>query len=209
MSKKSKKIQTVPSIPEMYRTLNRDASRTKQCIVEDVHFQFFRFNTPAENHIVSTGVQNIWPNFNKFAEMPKAQILTYHAQLFKSEPPEGQDLVTSAVYVWYKLCDIATDRTIKTPTDPISGKRSTISASTYSLGSITDVPLGLIKTPQASACYKIFRETLDTAESITEAKLKEAIMARAGELKTRQDPWRIFQYYRPSLIKLNVLRRQG
>jgi len=206
---KKAKIQTVPSIPEMYRTLKQDPTVTKNCIVEDVHFQFFRFNHPSENHIVKDAVQNIWPTFDKFAETPKAQLLTYHAQLFKSEPPETQDLTITALMVWYKLAEIATNRTFKAPTDPISGKKSTTSASTYKLGSIVTPELGLIKTPQALACYKIFKETLAARDFITEAELKVAVIARAGELRTRQDPWRIFQYYRPTLIKLLVLRREG
>lgn len=218
----AKKAKTAPSIPEIYHGLTRDASRQHNCIVEDVHHAFFRFNSPAENHIVTAGVHKVWPNFNKFADEPKQTLLAYHAELFKAEPPKDQDLVSTALYCWFKLCDIATDRTAKPATDVVTGKKSTISTRKYFLGSEPN-PTAHIKTPQANACFKIFTETLakkqekDTKDMpedvkktyvphLTEAELKAVIIERAAELRTRQDPWRIFQYYRPTLISVKALK---
>jgi len=220
MSKKTSKKNVIPLIPEIYRTLTREAGRQHQCIVEDKNAQFFRFNTPAENHIIADAIVKMWPNFNKFSEEPKQNLLTYHANLFKAEPPTDQDLVTTAVYTWFKMCDIATDRTAKTPTNPETGRKSTITNRKYFRGlEMREEP----KTPQAIACTRIFRETIAAKETkeltgmpedvkktyvpfLTEGELKTAVEGRAGELRTRQDPWRIFQYYRPNLIALKIVR---
>lgn len=216
-----KKVATAPSIPEIYQGITRDASRQHHCIVEDTHGNFFRFNTPQENHIVTEAVQKVWPNFNKFSDENKATLLTYHQNLFKAEPPKDQDLVTTAVYTWFKICDIATDRTAKTPVNADTGRKSNISTRKYFPGEITND--NEVKTPQAIACFRIFKDALnaktatdtkDMPEDIkknytpflTEAELKQAIINRAGELHTRQDPWRIFQYYRPTLIRVKVLK---
>lgn len=40
---------------------------------------------------------------------------------------------------------------------------------------------------------------------VSEEKLREIAAQRAEELKTKQDPWRIFQYYRPRLINEDFL----
>ena len=44
---------------------------------------------------------------------------------------------------------------------------------------------------------------------VTEAKLREIASERAAELKTKQDPWRIFAYYRPRMIEEGILRQQA
>jgi hypothetical protein len=57
------------------------------------------------------------------------------------------------------------------------------------------------------ACLKIFEDSMDTEKhTISEKDLKDAVIKRAAELKTRQDPWRIFQYYRPQLIQAKLIR---
>lgn len=222
MSKKQAK--TTPSIPAIYHTVNRDASRTNQCLVEDVHGAFFRFNTPQENHILKDGIQKIWPNFNVFSDEPKQTLLTYHAALFKSEPPKDQNLIDTATWIWFALCDKATDRTAKTPVTA-EGRISSLGTRKYVL---TDKEMSVaeVKTPQAITCYRILSDAIkaqyeidikDMPEDVkkvhkahvTEENLKKQVLNRAGEIKTRQDPWRIFQYYRPTLIKLGLIRTEG
>jgi len=213
----AKKSKTVPSIPEVYTGVVRDTKLTKLCMIEDTHNQYFLFESSSKNSIVKEAVQKIWPSFDSFAEQNKATLLTYHSNLFNAEPPKDQDLITTAVYCWYKLCMTAQDRTGRlgtqpgavTPIDPTTGKRSNLLTRKYFFGSIkpTDQELpGLIKTPQAIACYRIFRDALGTTESISENDLKTKVIERAGELRTRQEPWRIFQYYRPTLMKALLLR---
>lgn len=220
----SKKKATIPSIPAIYQSLTRDASRQHCTIVEDTHGQYFRFNRVEENHILKDAIQKVWTKFDTFADEPKQTLLTYHANLFKSEPPKDQDLTTTALYIWFKMCDIATDRTVKTP-KTTEGRVSSLGSRRYVL---TDKEMNVaeIKTPQAITSYRILSDAiaaktaLDTKDMpddvkkeykphVTEEELKKLVINRAGELKTKQDPWRIFQYYRPTLIKLGLIRTEG
>ena len=53
----------------------------------------------------------------------------------------------------------------------------------------------------------ILREFIDDSDDYSEVALQAVIqqMADDGILVTKQPPWRIFQYYRPRLIKLGLL----
>jgi hypothetical protein len=220
MSKKNKQ-QTVPSIPEIYRNVTRDPSRQHNCICEDVHNQFFRHNKREEINVLKDAQFKVWPNFDAFTAENEQTILAYHDSLFKANPPKDQDKITTALYVWFALCDKATDRTSKTPVTT-EGRKSTNLGRKYTWTG-KKLEETSIKTPQAMTCFRIFRDTLDAKEktdtekmpaevkaayvpAVTEEELKTAIINRAGEIRTRQDPWRIFQYYRPELIKAGLLR---
>ncbi len=219
------KKHKIPSIPVIYQSLTRDASRQHDVICEDVHGQFFRHSNAQSINVLRQFQHKVWVGFDNFiGELSGVSgenyqtILTYHSMLFKSEPPPRQDRVTTALYVWFGLCDIAVDRTERTPRNS-EGRKITISTRKYMYGDSKD--LSMIGTPQARSCYKIFCDAIDSATqknlnnitdkalisqyvpAITEEALRATIEVRAGELHTRQDPWRIFQYYRPQLIKHN------
>lgn len=221
-----KKSGQVKSIPDIYSTVtNRDTARLKQCVVEDVHGGLYRFDNPGANHILKEAVRKCWANQDAFDAENKQTILAYHEQCFKAEPPKDQDLTTTSVWTWYRLCELAVDRTTQV-TRTAEGRKSSILSSTYVMGELAEGN-GDLKTPQAIACAKIFRETLakvqlaavtaaeaskvplpkDYMPKLTEAELKQAITDRASELHTRQDPWRIFQYYRSGLIAAKILKR--
>jgi hypothetical protein len=61
--------------------------------------------------------------------------------------------------------------------------------------------------PQAIACARILATATDT-KHIPESEAMELIEAakKSGKLKTKQDSWHIFQYYRPQLIAGDYLR---
>jgi hypothetical protein len=61
--------------------------------------------------------------------------------------------------------------------------------------------------PQAIACARILSSASNT-NHISETEAMELIVAAAasGKLRTTQDPWHIFQYYRPRLIEGDFLR---
>lgn len=205
---KSKK--TVPSVPEIYHALNRDARFNKLTLCEDVHGQLFLHNSPQEINVVREAQRKVWAGFDKFASAENAQtVLTYHANIFGSEPPKKQPPVETALMVWYALCARATDRTAKTPKDPVTGRKSELLTRKYFLGNVVPKDneyVAMIQTRQAYVCYRIFRDAIGKSQSITEADLKRAMENRAAEIMTRQDPWRIFQYYRSQLIKLQLLK---
>ena len=58
--------------------------------------------------------------------------------------------------------------------------------------------------PQASVCYQIFISA--GTDEVPEARMRELVEEHADEIKTKQDPWRIFQYYRPMLIRERLIR---
>lgn len=66
-----------------------------------------------------------------------------------------------------------------------------------------------IKTYQAQECLNILKEHLKDSKSITEDDFKAAIYAEQSRLKTKQDAWRIFQYYRPQLIANKYIKCEG
>jgi len=59
-------------------------------------------------------------------------------------------------------------------------------------------------TPQAQACLRLFLS--EGTNEVSEARMKELVEERQADLNTRQDPWRIWQYYRPQLIELRWIR---
>lgn len=72
---------------------------------------------------------------------------------------------------------------------------------TYTIKNLQDQKL----PRQAKICICIMVDACGDTQSCTEAQLRAKVAERAEELKTRQDPWRIFQYYRPMLVKAGVI----
>lgn len=226
MSKKNKQtteqVTEVKSTPTIYHGINTNtATRPNVCIMEDLNGHFSLHNSRSSieklqsfNALIKESIQKIWENFNKFTEENRNTILTYHANLFNSEPDKERDIVITAMLVWNKMIATATaDLTTEVPV--IAGRKSTIGNCEYRPGKIKEGD-GQLKTPQAKACLKMFRQCLtDNADSyppedpyVTEAVLRQYIIDHAAELHTRQDPWRIFQYYRPSLMAEHLITRK-
>ena len=210
-------MSTTKSIPTIYQGLNRDVSILKHCIIEDVHGGFYRFDSPEACHILKEAVQKSWSSFDAFSNENKQTLLTYHENLFKVEANKKMDLTEVASWCWYKIASLAVDRTTKVPTTS-EGRKSTILNCKYFAGETVE-GTGDVKTYQAIQCIKLFRQALETkgtlsgepgkeVRSITEGDLKTYVEENAAELKTRQEPWRIFQYYRTKLINNKILRRE-
>jgi hypothetical protein len=72
----------------------------------------------------------------------------------------------------------------------------------FSLGSSDP---STISTRQARTCMMILKDLIGDKISAREDDLKIKIEERSVELKTRQDPWRIFRYYQTQLVKNNFL----
>jgi hypothetical protein len=211
MSKTSKQHK---SNPEIYNGLSEIKQHTTCAITEDVHGLFYIWDSAQACHILKEAIQKTWSNISAFIDEPKQTLLTYHSNMFKSEPPEGQALEITAEWTWKKIMSNAVDRRTSNQVPVIGGRKSTIGLTEYRLG---DSPDALLKTPQANACRKLFLELFKAEQAknpenkdcfITEADLRQYIIDHAAELHTRQDPWRIFQYYRPILIESKILRRK-
>ena len=210
MSKKAKST----TIPEIYNGLESSPQRQNILLVIDhaghssIHNDIRALQAlQSFNSLIKDTIHKTYQGFNAFAEAPKNEILTYHANLFNTEPPKGQDITFTAVYVWNKLLATATaDLSTRVPVNT-TGRKSTIGLCEYRLGENADKP-NLLKTPQANTCLKLFKEAINKKEVILEADLHQYIIDHASELHTRQDPWRIFQYYRPELIAQKLITRK-
>lgn len=216
------KKETKVTIPTIYAELqNNQKELSKQTIIIDKNGGIFRF-TPGHAHGIITDA--IAYKFNDFAEFndkigPK-EIVEWHTNYFNKATPaildkeKKPDFTMTSLYVWLRLCQLSKDRTEK-PKDPITGSITKHAGRIYyrALDHQGTPVICTVKTPQAITCLAIFEATAKTDTingktviSCTEANLKAAIYLRATELKTKQDAWRIFQYYRPQLIAAGVIR---
>lgn len=219
----SKQTAQVKSTPDIYKGIPRQSELLKTTIVEDVHGQFFIYTKPQTINIVKQAQQKVWANFDEFAAENKNTLLTYHENLFKAEPPKDQNLVITAEWCWYKIASIVLNldafKYVSTPKTS-SGRSSEILNRKYFYGEAEDTAhseTGTLKTPQALASLRLFRRAIlehgeTTGEPgqeirhITEAALKKFVEDNAAKLKTRQEPWRIFQYYRPQLLGAKLIK---
>ena len=214
MSKKSN--NQAKSTPDIYQGLDI-TGKNEQCVIEDIHMGFYIFDRPEAIHILKEARQKTWAKgLSDFMEEGKQTMLAYHENLFKCTPDKSLNPVQIAQYVWAKIISIAVDRRTTNIPKTSTGRKSTIGLCEYRLGANADQP-NLLKTPQANACLKLFKECIEGTgpdgsqlkdRFILEADLRQYIVDHAAELHTRQDPWRIFQYYRPQLISEKLITRK-
>lgn len=210
----SKKSNAKQNTPEIYVGLVEDAKNNNICLMEDNENRFSIFNSKAQlegltsyEALIKPTIFKVWANFNDFADTVNEQTtLAYHEQLFKANPPKKQDLITTKLHVWHKLIASAKNSMVSdTPKDPVTQRKSTITTRKYVPGDVKEGSAD-IKTYQALKSLELFRECLGEQEFVSEGVLKQYVIDHAAVLKTRQDPWRIFQYYRPQLIKAKLIR---
>ncbi len=219
MSKKSKQVQ---SVPDIYKGLVQRPNHRTICVVEDMSGVFSLFNNLAAleklqsfQSLIKDTLSKTWNGLDGFINENKQTILAYHEQLFQAEPPKDQDMIITTINTWNKIIQSAkNDLTTEIPTSA-SGRVSTIGTRKYFYGEHEDdahAGTGELKTPQALACLRLFRRHMLQGNTendrlfVTEESLKQFVIENATELKTRQDPWRIFQYYRPELLKQKLLK---
>lgn len=150
-----------------------------------------------------TPVSARFNGLEEFLKQNQNTILGYHEQFIGDLPKGQEDIGTIAMIVWAYFCKNGHPHIPDHTADGEKERKSTLNGRIYTL--LPDPGTG-IKTPQAQACYKIFKESVKEDGTISENDLKAAVTARASELRTRQDPWRIFQYYRPTLISTKYLK---
>jgi hypothetical protein len=216
------KKTTTPKTPEIYQGLELNNNTLKHyCLVQDKLGGWFKFSSVSSNHIVAEATSLVYKDWTTFDDLHEGKLETLtalHTSLFKAPPIKDSTRIDISVACWHKLVLIAEDRLKDSPKNP-AAKQATASKKSYE--SRLYIPVKLpdgtwppteIKTPQAKACMTILRETAtqsdpeDHTVSLTEKDFHAAIMSRASELKTRQDPWRIFQYYRSLLVQIGVLK---
>jgi hypothetical protein len=215
----SKTQKTAKSTPDIYMGLVSDPKNLRRCLIEDNNgvYSLFESGNQLEslqsyNTLIKPEIAKRWDSFDMFVETTNEQtLLCYHENLFLAPAPKKQDKITTQLVVWHKLCSMAkntafVDKT-GTPKDPVTNRKSTILNCVYSPGEITEGSAD-IKTYQTLKCLELFRTCLGEQSEVTEGVLKQYVIDHADVLKTRQDPWRIFQYYRASLIAAKLIRRK-
>lgn len=206
--------------PEIYAGLVQDNKNTRKCLLLDDQGRFSRFDSKAQleklqsyEALIKPTIDKVWANFDEFVVQTNEQtMLAYHEQLFGGKlPPKKQDLITTKLIIWHKMMSlIKNDMTVKesegSPKDPVSGRKSSIATRKYFLGEVKEGSAD-ITTYQALKCLELIRVAIsEEIGFIEEAELKQYIIDHAEVLKTKQDPWRIFQYYRPQLIKAKLIK---
>ncbi len=215
MSKKIK-AQKV-ELPEEYTLTPIVPEQRHHCVVIDHNNNVSIFNSKADleklesfNSLIKDTIAYCWPCLDRFMEIERQTILAYHDQFFKCTPPKDQTIEVTAQYVWAQFHrHVKTSFLSATPTLP-TGRKSNLLSTPYFIGN-NPKPEAII-TPQAKECVKIFNEAITKfgkgePKSITEEVLRQYVVDQGPRLKTRQDPWRIFQYYRTQLINAHILRR--
>lgn len=209
--KKTTKSKQAPKTDIYASLMALTKPHTMQKIVVDLQDKLHIFKdesvpVPAEISISST-----FTNFDKFSDLPAALISELHKKYFGVVPPKDQNPVTSASWVWAYMIKHATPHLANT--DPVTGEKERKSSNAKRGYRLTDKKLdvGEIKTFQAIQCYKILYDLIATCDPqdpaiVSEELLKNTVERRAAELKTKQDPWRIFQYYRPKLVSLGYIK---
>jgi hypothetical protein len=198
-----KKVKAV-QIPKVWENLTPpDKGVASRCVVITLDNKIIVLPNHEElKKHPEISISNSWENMEDYLKKTNKQAkLAFHEQ-YIGEVPKDQDETAIGFMTWAHF--VKNGIAIITGHDASGNKerKSSLGTRVYTL--LEDPGTGL-KTPQAQACMKIFKESViqdgDKKNTITEEELKRAVIARGQELKTRQDPWRIFQYYRPDLIK--------
>ena len=147
-------------------------------------------------------------DMDDFMKRGAGTIRAYHAKFLGAEIPKGVEVEQAAFMTWawfVKNGKPILDGTVKAETGE-KERKSSIGECLYMRGESKDSTV--IVTAQAKVCWSLFERCIEARPHVKEAELRQFVEANAAELKTKQDPWRIFQYYRPKLIEAKLLRRQ-
>jgi hypothetical protein len=195
--------------PEIYRTLNQDNKNMKLCLVFANDQKSYKYTDRKACPVHDKDLKKVyldWDAFESDTTWQMPQLEEEHKKLFGHPIPAKTNRTDATIVIWHKWISLAEDRLSVGQAAPGSRKNS-IESRIYTRTFIDGKPASAqLKTPQAMACLKIFDESMDPEKhTITEKDLKAKVIERQAELKTRQDPWRIFQYYRPQLIQAKLI----
>jgi hypothetical protein len=181
----------------------------------------YLFSNPAAT-VAIVNPAKVFDSFRAFILVTEVEALAkMHSLAFGGEghtKADESDIVEWQVKIWMQLCRTANNR-LSAATSPGTRKVSEKMLNrAYELIK-SEVPAELKMPPQARTCLAFLTECAAKDEaynakpvedrgvfSIKEDAFKVYVVEQAARLKTRQDPWRIFQYYRPELIKSGFVR---
>ncbi len=158
-----------------------------------------------------------WEDFQ--LRVPLERLESLHFQCFDAKPTakELKDPMELSVKVWMRLCETAVQRL---DGDGTAGQNTGAKRTNNKLADRKyevvkfEVAADAKLPPQAKTCMVFFQELATKAGhddtkgvfEVPEKDFHDYVVANAERLKTRQDPWRIFQYYRPTLIQMGHVR---
>lgn len=209
---KQTKVKAFYEVPPYKDLLNGNKvlnSCLVACVGED---KWFRFTKPEAQHFPKDKIAVQHNNWDAFDEtLPTKEVaIEKHKAVFGKEPAKTLEKFEITQVIWFHMATKAEDRTnviAETKADGSKKRKSTLGTRIYKLKA--DPPkdaLENLKTPQMLVCFNILKESLDDKGEVTEAVLKEKVYERQAEIKTRQDAWRIFQYYRPQLAQRGLIQ---
>lgn len=230
MSSKKKKSKEFLALPKYYQEVH-EFTQTKyqrRILVQDkVERKWIMYR---ENGLISLMEQGRHREIHGLMDLhdrfSNDDLLDLHSELYGRKPSLKRDKMGICIYIIAKICSKAKDRTEwaipqnaaasgNMTTDPRSGPRQSLKGRMYCIMN-EKPPKGIKMPPQAMICFEVLAKTINTLESednensgaCTEEQFRNALMTAQdqGQLKTKQDPWRIFQYYRAQLVKHGMIK---
>jgi hypothetical protein len=202
-----KKQKTSHGVLDIYDTLtppSKSVAGRKVVITPTREIVVFTDSTSPVPPEIAIDIE--FKNMDDFMSRGKNTVEAYHAEFLKVEPPKKQDVEQTAFMTWAWFAKHGKPILSNTNAEGEKVRASTIGDSQYRYGPNKEP--STIKTPQAKVCYDLFKRCIGERPMVLEKEMRAFVEAHAAELKTKQDPWRIFQYYRPTLIASNHIHRQ-
>jgi hypothetical protein len=182
------------------------ASRRVLQLIDGRWVVLLNATVPLPSDILPDMIERDFTSFDKFCSQNRQTILAYHDMFFAEPPPKKQDIMATSLMCWAHL--VKECRPVLPQVDSSGNKerQSTLGSRKYY---VLPTPCDPVTHPaQAVVCLRILADAITASgrDHVTEDELKAAVVNRQAEIKTRQDPWRIFQYYRPTLIARKHVR---
>lgn len=198
-------------------------ARLKACICVTANGGLYMYSSPSAVTLVDSARDQEWSGWSHFNEsMEPAMMLKLSINLGIMLEFRKGSKETLSLELWDHMCRRADDRRqASTPRgfDPVTGakkrgrKKQNLDGRRYHIieplsekkEMLNEAP---ITTRQGRKIYEFFvDEGFRTGSRvITEGRMKDIVNDRAEELRTKQDPWRIFCYYRPELVDCQLIK---
>jgi hypothetical protein len=230
----SKKAKINPKAAFSSTLTADDKKHYERCLVQSQDGTWYLFPTKEVGSIAIMRPRSVYGNWKEFCQDMKVtldspgdadmQSLTKLYALGHGEEPSKESLkdpMELSIMVWMRLCKTAANRLNSAPdptlVNPATGKVKRSFKKLQDRGYEViklEVDPALKLPPQAKTCIEFFAEMVkernpngeDTIITIPEKDVQAYVVKEQARLQTRQDPWRIFQYYRPQLIKNGNIR---
>jgi hypothetical protein len=181
----------------------------------------YLFSNPAAT-VAIVNPAKVYDNFKAFtASTDAVEVTKLHSLAFGGEAhtkADEADLLEWQVKVWMQLCKTANNRLASPAASGTRKVSEKMLNRSYELIK-SEIPADQKMPPQVRTCLTFFTECAAADETYSKTPVEERGVYTISEkafqayvekeqlrLKTRQNPWRIFQYYRPELIKGGYIR---